>query len=169
MANCIDPRQEQRVWSRVMAAQAASAPEPDACERLSRRDAPVFDEDSALELYTAQLRAAATYRVLSSMARGCARQSLMRLAEEKRCEAKRLAAAYFVMTGTKPCPDRPRPPCVSCLNEALRQAYREERCAAELYRRYAERGGDHACLLENMAKRACESAQAVLCILQNTL
>ena len=169
MANCIDPRQEQRVWSRVMAAQTASAPEPDACERLSRRDAPIFDEGAALELYTAQLRAAATYRVLASMARGCARQSLMRLAEGKRCEARRLAAAYFVMTGVKPCPDRPKPPCVSCLNEALRQAYREERCAAELYRRYAGRGGDDACLLENMAKRACENAQTLLCILQSTL
>ena len=142
---------------------------PTACARLEQRDIPVFDETAALELYTAQLRAGVTYRCLASMARGNARPALLRLAEEKQCEARRLAAAYFVMTGVKACVERPKPPCVSCLNEALRQAYQEERCAAALYRRYAERSEEYSCLLENMAKRACESAQSLLCVLQNTL
>ena len=142
---------------------------PTACRRLDQRDSPVFDAEAALELYTAQLRAAATYRCLAEMARGRVRQALMQLAEGKRCEARRLAAVYFVMTGRKPCPDRPKPPCVSCLNEALRQAYQEELCAAELYRRYAARAGAHACLLERMAERACENAQLLLCTLEQSL
>ena len=75
MANSIDPKQEQRVWSRVMAAQTGSAAEPNACERLSRRDAPVFDGEAALALCTAQLGAACTYRTLAARARGCGRPS----------------------------------------------------------------------------------------------
>ena len=93
-----------------MATQTGSAAEPNACERLSRRDAPVFDGEAALALCTAQLGAACTYRTLAARARGCVRQSLARLAEGKCREARRLAAVYFMMTGTKPCPKRSAAP-----------------------------------------------------------
>ena len=86
MANSIDPKQEQRVWSRVMAAQTGSAA-----------------------------------------------------------------------------------PCVRSLSEALRRACCEERCAAELYRRYAARGGEYASLLGGMAERAEQNAQTLLCVLQSVL
>lgn len=152
-----------------MAAQTGSAAEPNACERLSRRDAPVFDGEAALALCTAELGAACTYRTLAARARGCARQSLARLAEGKCREARRLAAVYFMMTGTKPCPKRSAAPCVRSLSEALRRACCEERCAAELYRRYAARGGEYASLLGGMAERAEQNAQTLLCVLQSVL
>ena len=168
----IDPKQEQRVWSRVMAAQTAQTSEsaaPTACERLNRRDIPVFDECAAQELYTAQLRAAATYRSFARTARGCVRRTLLQLAEEKCCAARRLAAVHFLMTGRKPCAERVKPPCVQCLAEALRQAYREELCAAELYRRYASRSEEHAALLEQLACAAGKNAKLLLCALQSCL
>ena len=111
----MDPKQEQRVWSRVMSAQAVRCTqEPEVCRRLEQKDIPVFDESAAMELYAAQCGAAMTYRCLAEMARGCARQALVRLAESRRCDGKRLSALYFVMTGLKACPDRPKLPCVSC-------------------------------------------------------
>ena len=122
-----------------------------------------------MELYAAQCSAAMTYRCLAEMARGCARQALVRLAESRRCDGKRLSALYFVMTGLKACPDRPKLPCVSCLNEALRQAYREERCTAELYSRYAANAGEYACTLEQLGENACKRAQELLNILQFSL
>ena len=165
----MNPKQEQRVWSRVMGVQTA-------CTRLAQRenqegarDIPVLDAESLMELYTAQLRAACTYRTLANMARGCVRQTLMRLTEEKRGHARRIEAMYYIQTGQKPCPDQPKTPCVSCLNEALRQAYREEQCAAELYRRYAKNAGDFACVLEQLAQEACRHAQMLLGALQVSL
>ncbi len=81
----------------------------------------------------------------------------VRLAESRRCDGKRLSALYFVMTGLKACPDRPKLPCVSCLNEALRQAYREERCTAELYSRYAANAGEYACTLEQLGEKCLQA------------
>lgn len=170
MNQSMDPKQEQRVWSRVMSAQAVRCTqEPEVCRRLEQKDIPVFDESAAMELYAAQCSAAMTYRCLAEMARGCARQALVRLAESRRCDGKRLSALYFVMTGLKACPDRPKLPCVSCLNEALRQAYREERCTAELYSRYAANAGEYACTLEQLGENACKRAQELLNILQISL
>ena len=89
----MDPKQEQRVWSRVMSAQAARCTqEPEVCRRLEQKDIPVFDESAAMELYAAQCSAAMTYRCLAEMARGCAVQALVRLAESRRCDGKRLSA-----------------------------------------------------------------------------
>ena len=53
--------------------------------------------------------------------------------------------------------------------EALRQAYREELCAAELYRRYASRSEEHAALLEQLACAAGKNAQLLLCALHSCL
>lgn len=158
----IDPIQEQNVWSRVMNSKTA-------CQRLQQRDIPVFDEAGTLELYTAQLRAAVTYQCLAAMTHGCARKILMQLAEEKRCAGKKLATVYFVMSGRKPCIDPPKPPCITCVSETLRQAYREEQCSVELYRRYAQCAGEYECLLEQLAKDSCKHAQMLLCALQSCL
>lgn len=166
MDDLTDPMQEQRVWSRVMAAQASA---PTACERTARRDAPVFDETAAQELYTAQRRAAATYRALAAEYGRGARQTLLHLAEEKCREARRLAAVYFVMTGERPRADCLRVPCAPQPEQALRRAYQEELCAAELYRRYAERADTHACLLAQMARRAECAAGSLLGVLGRCL
>ena len=73
------------------------------------------------------------------------------------------------MTGRKPCAERVKTPCVQCLAEALRQAYREELCAAELYRRYAARSEEHTALLEQLACCAEKNAKLLLCALQSCL
>lgn len=167
MDNSTDPRQEQRVWSRVMAAQTAARERaPTACTRVMQRDAPVFDAAAVQELYTAQCRAARAYRALAAQAAGCVRQTLCMLAEEKSHEARRLAAVYFVMTGARPCAVRPETAAHACLRESLRRAYQEELCAAELYRRYAERADAHACLLAQMARRAQCAAARLLAALE---
>ena len=58
---------------------------------------------------------------------------------------------------------------VSAVNEALRQAYQEELCTAELYRRYARNADDFACVLEQMATESCRHAQLLLSVLQECL
>ena len=61
MNQSMDPKQEQRVWSRVMSAQAARCTqEPEVCRRLEQKDIPVFDESAAMELYAAQCSAASS-------------------------------------------------------------------------------------------------------------
>lgn len=160
---------EQRVWSRVMNAQSACARVVQRDAQDGARSAAVLDEDALMELYTGQMQAACTYRHLAAMTRGRARQTLTQLAEAKRCHAKRTEAMYYVRTGKKPCPDRPKSPCVSCVNEALRQAYQEELCTAELYRRYARNADDFACVLEQMATESCRHAQLLLSVLQECL
>lgn len=170
MENRIDPAQEQRVWSRVMAAQSAARdPQPTACTRLAQKDAPVFDADAVLALHTAQRRAAAVFRALADRARGCTRQTLLRLAEEKCRETKRLAAVYFLMQGTCLCPETMRTPCVRRVCQTLKDACQEERCAAALYRRYAARNEDYAPLLTQMADRSEQSARCLFRLLAQSL
>lgn len=153
-----------------MAAQtAARETAPTACARVMQKDAPVFDAAAAQELYTAQCRAAKTYRALAAQAAGSVRQALRTLAEEKCHEARRLAAVYFVITGERPRAARPEGVYPACLRESLRRAYQEELCAAELYRRYAERAGQHACLLAQMARRAQCAAARLLAALESCL
>lgn len=170
MENQIDPAREQRVWSRVMAAQsAARAPQPSACGRLTQKDAPVFDADAVMALHTAQRRAAALFRALADRTRGCARQTLTRLADEKCREAKRLAAVYFLMQGTCLCPETVCAPRVRGVCEALKNACQEEHCGAALYRRYAAQSEDYAPLLNQMAERSEQSAARLFCLLAQSL
>ena len=170
MENRIDPAQEQRVWSRVMAAQSAARnPQPTACARLAQKDAPAFDADAVTALHTAQRRAAAVLRALAARTRGCTRQTLLQLAEEKCRETKRLAAVYFLMQGTCLCPEAIRAPCVRSVCQTLKNACQEEHCAAALYRRYAARSEDYAPLLTQMAERSEQSLRRLFCLLSQNL
>ena len=60
-------------------------------------------------------------------------------------------------------------PCVTCINETLRQQYTAEHAAHEAYAALAENAGTHRCMLLRMAQEECEHAQLILCILQNCL
>lgn len=174
--NPLDPAQQQRVWSRVMSA-------PNACQRLQQlADTPATlpartgaapsacpDEAALLELYTAQLRASVTYYCLAQRLRGSGRQTLLNIAREKQAQSRKLSAIYYIETGKKPCPDRPKAPCITCVSEALRMAYREEQCTTQLYRAYASGDKELACLLDSLSAETCRHAQQVLSLLESRL
>ena len=101
--------------------------------------------------------------------KGRAQAMLRAIAQQEACHAKKLAAVYFLNTGKKACPGRPERPCVTCINETLRQQYTAEHAAHEAYAALAETAGTHRCMLLRMAQEECEHAQLILCILQNCL
>ena len=101
--------------------------------------------------------------------KGRAQAMLRAIAQQEACHAKKLAAVYFLNTGKKACPGRPERPCVTCINETLRQQYTAEHAAHEAYAALAENAGTHRCMLLRMAQEECEHAQLLLCILQNCL
>ena len=160
-----DPGKAERVWSRVMCAQNIQNVQA-ACP--CKADGSLSGEKLA-ELANEELQSCAFYRSLACMACGCAQKTLLCIAEQERCHAKKLAVIYFLATGRKFCPSCPRPACTACLNEALRQAYKEELEAAQNYCLLAERAGSHACTLQELARQEKEHACALACILQNTL
>ena len=88
---------------------------------------------------------------------------------QEACHAKQFGAVYFLKTGKKACPGRPEAPCVTCINETLRQRYSEEHAAHEAYETLAENAGTHRCMLLRIAEEECEHAQMILCILQTCL
>ena len=140
-------KQTQRVWSRVMSAQTAPA-------AAMENPAPA---------------AQAQYAHLAARMKGRAQAMLRAIAQQEACHAKKLAAVYFLNTGKKACPGRPERPCVTCINETLRQQYTAEHAAHEAYAALAENAGTHRCMLLRMAQEECEHAQLILCILQNCL
>ena len=112
---------------------------------------------------------AAIYRSLAAQGPKCARERLLRLAEDERCHAKRLGALYFLMTGKKYCPEPVRGACTACFNEALRKQYQAELEAQEQYARLAARAGEQACMFEALARDEGRHAKMIYCILQQTL
>ena len=106
---------------------------------------------------------------LAARMKGRAQAMLRAIAQQEACHAKKLAAVYFLNTGKKACPGRPERPCVTCINETLRQQYTAEHAAHEAYAALAENAGTHRCMLLRMAQEECEHAQLILCILQNCL
>ena len=111
----------------------------------------------------------ALYAHLAARMKGRAQAMLRAIAQQEACHAKKLAAVYFLNTGKKACPGRPERPCVTCINETLRQQYTAEHAAHEAYAALAENAGTHRCMLLRMAQEECEHAQLILCILQNCL
>ena len=65
--------------------------------------------------------------------KGKAQAMLREMARQEACHAKQFGAVYFLKTGKKACPGRPEAPCVTCINETLRQRYSEEHAAHEAY------------------------------------
>ena len=112
---------------------------------------------------------AAIYRSLAAQGPKCARERLLRIAEDERCHAKQLGALYFLMTGKKYCPEPVRGACTACFNEALRKQYQAELEAQERYARLAARAGEQACMFEALAHDEGRHAKTIYCILQQTL
>ena len=161
----MNEKQTERVWSRVMCAQAGDA--PDVLPPQEPGSGGVLTEGRLLELVSAEHSSALTYRALAGMACGCARTQLLQLAEQERCHSRKLAALYFLRTGRKACPEPGRKPCVACLTEALRERWHAEQEDAKLYRTLS--GGPDAelfrCLAEQEAQHACRLLGVLECTL----
>ena len=97
---------------------------------------------------------------------------LYRIATEKKEAqeiAKKLETVYYLMTGTKACPDRPKRPCIACTNEALRERYIHEGKGEESYKALAEKAGSFSKLLMELACDEEHHAQKLLGVLQTCL
>lgn len=171
----LNEKQAQQVWSRVMRAQAVPAAELQAQPREDAAQQAQSAEDSPLEArellpLLAQTRAdSALYTQLAARMKGRAQQQLRELSRQARCHARTLAAISFLMTGQKPCPERPARPCVTCINQTLREQYVQERAAAEQYTALAARAGSYADALQGIAEQKRQHAKSLFCILQDCL
>ena len=159
-------KQTQRVWSRVMNAQAVPAADMTMTGETGQT---ALTPEKLLELIAGERADSALYAHLACRMKGRAQAMLRELSRQEACHAKKLGAIYFLQTGKKACPTRPEPPCVTCINETLRQRYTEEHAAHEAYEALAGSAGTHRCMLLKMAEEECEHAQTILCILQNCL
>ena len=110
----IDEQKERQVWSRVMGA-TASCPASEEAKPDSG-----LTEKTLAQMIQCECCEAAIYRSLAAQGPKCARERLLRIAEDERCHAKQLGALYFLMTGKKYCPEPVRGACTACFNEALR-------------------------------------------------
>lgn len=153
-----DIRKEERVWNRVMATEECHAQAPDC-----------LNEGKVLELIIDELRDCGTYRSLAKAMRGCDKGILMGLAEEEACHARKLSAVYFLMTGRKACPDRPKIPCITCINTSLRQRYQDELHGHAEYLRLSKCAGEFSCVMAELAKDELCHSQKILCLLKDTL
>lgn len=164
----IDQKKAQRVWSRVMSCQqsgqTAAAAQDCQCQCACR-----LSPDQILDLIREEKNACAAYRYLACCLSGCAKQYLQQMAEEERCHARKLGALYFLLTGKKACTCEGKPPCVTCINETLRQLYRKELEDARYYGRLAKTDEEWACTFEELSRQECCHAHKIYCILQNTL
>lgn len=159
----LDARKEQEVWKRVMEV-SAQAP---ACCRPGPKQS--ITSEQVMELLCGELADAAVYEALSCRVRSQARQKLLMLAGQERQHFAKLEAVYYLMTGKKPCPDRPKCPCIACTNEELRERYIHEVEGAEKYRCLAEKAGSFAKVFKELACDEEHHAQTVLKILQSCL
>ena len=144
-------KQAQRVWSRVMSAQAVPAAQMNEQTGSGSAAADSLTPEKLLELIADERNDSALYAHLACRMKGKAQAMLREMARKKAC------------------PGRPEAPCVTCINETLRQRYSEEHAAHEAYETLAENAGTHRCMLLRIAEEECEHAQMILCILQTCL
>ena len=128
-------QQTQRVWSRVMNAQAVPAAQMNEQTGSGSAAADSLTPEKLLELIRDERADSALYAHLACRMKGKAQAMLREMARQEACHAKQFGAVYFLKTGKKACPGRPDAPCVTCINETLRQRYSEEHAAHEAYRR----------------------------------
>ena len=95
----IDEQKERQVWSRVMNT-AVSCPKPEEPKQDTG-----LTEKTLAQMIQCECCEAAIYRSLAAQGPKCARERLLRIAEDERCHAKQLGALYFLMTGKKYCPE----------------------------------------------------------------
>jgi len=159
----IDRKREEAVWKRVM---DLSAQAPACCKP---KEHATLTAEQVMELLVKKLRDGCIYEALAMRVRSQTRQKLLQLALCERRHYAKLETVYYLMTGRKPCPDRPKSPCIACTNEELRSCYIEEADSAEQYHCLAEKAGSFASVFHQIAEEEAEHAQQVLCILQQCL
>jgi hypothetical protein len=149
-----DNERARAVWQRVTATAAACSADP----------------AQLLDFLTEARRDSRTYQALAACVGGCDGAALRRIAREKARAAKKLAAAYYLLTGMRPC-TTPQPCCrVTCAAESLRQRYGAECRAAEDYAKASRLfSGQTAQLLEDLAKESVQTGRTVLCLLEHQM
>ena len=179
MTNSIDPQQAQRVWSRVMAAGCAAKPAAQAASEAPVQPAqaaatspqePAVPLRAQLQELLRRARAdAAQYACLSRQLRGCARQTLARLADSSRQEARTLAALYYLETGQRAVCDAVSPETYACPAAALRRQHARQLARAEAYHALAGATPAYAETLHCLADRATARAKALVAALRDCL
>ena len=160
---------EEAVWKRVMA-MSSEAPETQPPRPAQKpQQAKGLMPEQVMELLKDELADACTYQTLAAKARGEARRCLQRLSMEERQHYRKLEAVYYLMTGQRPCPDRPKAPCVACLNEELRKRYEEELAGAARYDRLAQTAGSFSTVFHCLSHAEERHAQVILNLLQMCL
>ena len=152
---------EEAVWKRVMAA-AESHPLP----TVPR---PGLTAARLLELLQWEALDACTYKTLACRMNGQGRKCLLQLAREEQRHARQLETVIYLMTGSRPCPDRPKAPCVACTNEELRKRYQAEVDGAADLHKLADHAGSFAELFHTMAMDEERHAAMILHLLQMCL
>ena len=169
MANSIDPQQAQRVWSRVMAAGAApSTSTAPAAQEAAEEPAASFEAQLQELLRRARADAALNIRLARRLC-GCARQTLLRLAEQSRQEARTLAALYYITTGQRAACEPVSPDAPACLAAGLRRQYERQLANAATYRALAEQTPAHAETLTCLADGSQRHARTLVCVLRDCL
>ena len=168
--NQIDCKQAQNVWSRVMAAQTgAQMPTSAESPAASEPQPATITPEQVMRAIEEEHMDAAAYQCLAGRMSGCARKTLLALAQEERCHAKKLGAMYFLLTGKKACPKKPENPCITCNAETLRKQYQTELAAREQYESLAPLAGARACTLREIALDECRRAQKLYELFQSCL
>lgn len=159
----MNPKREAAVWERVMAA-SAECPMPE-----KQKQAAGLTAQQVMELLQQELLDGCTYRVLAGRVKKDLRRCLLQLAQEEQRHYRKLEAVYYLMTGQRPCPDRPKSPCVACTNEELRRRYQDEVAGAEKYRCLAEKAGSFAAVFHCLGHEEERHSRRILELLQQCL
>ena len=140
------------------------------CPVLAKPAAPAeLTAEQVMELLQQELMDACTYRVLAGRVRKELRRCLLQLAREEQLHYRKLEAVYYLMTGNRPCPDRPKTPCIACTNEELRKRYQDEVKGAAHYHALAEKAGSFSSVLHCLGHDEARHSCAVLELLQRCL
>lgn len=159
----MDQKRETEVWKRVM---EVSAQAPDCC-KMPRQQS--LTAEQVMELLVAELADSVVYEALACRVRADVRRSLLMLAQQERRHFEKLEAIYYLMTGKKPCPDRPKRPCIACVSEELRSRYHEEVKGAQTYHRLAEKAGSFEPVFHQLGHEEEHHAQTIVQVLQKCL
>ena len=159
----MNQKREAEVWNRVL---SASAEAPCCAPKKEQMN---LTCQQVMELLEQELMDACTYKVLAMRVKKSIRQTLMCLAQEERRHYRKLEAVYYLMTGKRPCPDRPKAPCVACTNEELRKRYEEEVRGAAVYHGLANCAGSFESVFHCLGHEEERHAQTILNLLQKCL
>lgn len=168
----LNEQQAQRVWSRVLRAQAVPAadvrPQPSDTPEPPQTDTALTAQE-LLPLLEAAREACAVYAHLAARMSSRARQQLRAAARQQQSHARTLAALSFLLTGQKPRLGAPARPCVTCISQTLRERYMQELAEAERCAVLSARAGSFAEPLRTLAAQKTCLAGQLLTILQTCL